>query len=83
MRHGGLGIVNPTTLPSQFYKASETVCKPLVSLIVSQEMDQNADPEIIATAKGDVRALNRAEHAQQANDVKDQLPSNLKRRFGK
>ncbi len=42
VRHGGLGIVNPTTLSSQFYKASETVCKPLVSLI---EMDQNADLE--------------------------------------
>ncbi len=41
VRHGGLGIVNPTTLPSQFYKASETICKPLVSLIVSQDMDQN------------------------------------------
>ncbi len=39
VRHGGLG---PTTLPSQFYKASETICKPLVSLIVSQDMDQNA-----------------------------------------
>ncbi|XP_064388231.1 uncharacterized protein LOC135336398 [Halichondria panicea] len=79
VRHGGLGIVNPTTLPSQFYKASETICKPLVSLIVSQDMDQNADPMITATAKRDVRALNRAEHAQQANDVKDKLPSDLKR----
>ncbi len=67
------------TLSSQFYKASETICKPLVSLIVSQDMDQNADPMITATAKRDVRALNRAEHAQQANDVKDKLPSDLKR----
>ncbi len=39
-------------------------------------MDQNADPEIIAS---DVKALDRAEYAQQANDVKDQLPSDLKR----
>ncbi len=74
-----IGHCYPATLSSQFYKASVTVCKPQVSLIVSQEMYQNADPETTATAKRDVRALNHVEHAQQAKDVKDQLPSDLKR----
>ena len=75
MRLGGLGIADPTTLSSPYYKASQLVTRSLVSLIVSQEANQSVNLEI---TKNNVRALNRSRHAQQANNVKDQLPEALK-----
>ena len=79
MRHGGLGIANPTTLSSPYYHASKLLTNPLVSLIVSQEANESVDPDTIVAIKKDVRNLNRLRQAQQANNVKDQLPESLKR----
>ena len=73
-RHGGLGIVNPTTLSSPYYSASEVITRPLVSFIVSQEANPNMDSETIEATKKEVRTMNRTRHAQQASNVKDQLP---------
>ena len=79
VRHGGLGIVNPTTLSSPYYQASELLTKPLVSLIVSQETSKSVYPATITASKKVVRDMNRTRQAQQACTVKDQLPDNLKR----
>ena len=79
VRHGGLGIVNPTTLSSPYYQASELLIKPLVSIIVSQETNKTVDPDTVIASKRDVRDMNRRRHAQQACTVKDELPENLKR----
>ena len=79
MRHGGLGIANPTTLSSPYYHASKLLTNPLVSLIVSQEASESVDPDTIVAIKKDVINLNRLRQAQQANNVKDQLPESLKR----
>ena len=78
-RHGGLGIVNPTTLSLPFHQASELVTRPLVSLIMSQDANLNVHLETIAATKKDVRTLNRTRQAQQASNLKDQLPDVLKR----
>ena len=79
VRHGGLGIANPTTLSSPYYQASRLLTKPLVSLIESQEANETVDPETILATKREVRNLNRTRHMQQASHVKDQLPESLKR----
>ena len=52
---------------------------PLVSLIVSQQANETVDPETIMATKKEVRNLNRIRQAEQANNVKDQLPEGLKR----
>ena len=51
MRHGGLGIANPTTLSSPYYHASKLLTNPLVSLIVSQEANESVDPDTIVAIK--------------------------------
>ena len=71
--------MNPTTLSSPYYQASELLTKPLVSLIVSQETSKSVDPATITASKKVVRDMNRTRQAQQACTVKDQLPDNLKR----
>ena len=38
---GGMGIVNPTTLPTVQHQSSVALCKPLSSLIDSQELHAN------------------------------------------
>ncbi len=78
-RHGGLGIVNLTTLSSPYYSASEIITRPLVSFIVSQEAHPAMDSETIEATKKVVRTMNRTRHAQQASNVKDQLPEDMKR----
>ena len=78
VRHGGMGIVNLTTLSSPYYQASELLTKPLVSLIVSQETSKSVDPATITASKKVVRDMNRTRQAQQACTVKDQLHDNLK-----
>ena len=78
-RHGGLGIVNPTTLSLPYYSASEAITRPLVSFIVSQEAHPAMDSETIEATKKEVRTMNRTTLAQQASNVKDQLPDNMKR----
>ena len=70
---------NPTTLSSPSYNGSELITRPLVSLIVSQEANPNMDPGIVEATKKHVRTMNRARHAYQASNVKDQLPNDLKR----
>lgn len=35
-RHGGMGVVNPTCLPTRNFSISETICNPLVKLIGQQ-----------------------------------------------
>ena len=70
MRHGGLGIANPTTLSSSYYQASKLLTKP--------EANETVDPETILATKREVRNLNRTRHMQQASNVKDQLPESLK-----
>ena len=77
-RHGGLGIINPTTLSSSYYSASEVIARPLVSFIVSQEANPNMDLETIEATKKEVRTMNCTRHAQQASNIKDQLPDDLK-----
>ena len=80
VRHGGLGIVNPTKLSPPYYEASKLITRLLVSLIVSQEANSDVDVDLVtieATEK-DVRTMNRTRHAQQASNIKDQLPEDLK-----
>ena len=47
--------------------------------MVSQEANLNMDSETIEASKKDVRTMNRTGHAEQASNVKDQLPDDRKR----
>ena len=68
-------------LLTQQYYLHQLITRPLVSLIVSQEVNSDADVDLVTieATKNDMRTMNRTRHAQQASNVKDQLPDDLKR----
>ena len=73
-RHGGLGIVNPVTLPSVCHKDSVAIAEPLVQLIIDQSGDS-----ITARAlqRGIEAQCTRERHAHQkasAESLVEELP---------
>ena len=72
---GGLGLANPTTLSSP----SETLTKPLVDLIQSQDTSQTVDRETVPGSKKSIRRLNRFRSTQLANSVLNRLTPELRR----
>ena len=51
-RHGGLGIRNPVVVCDEEYRISQEITKPLVDLIVRQEMEiRELDEEVISEKK--------------------------------
>ena len=71
--------MNPATLSSPSFQASELLTKPLVDLIKSQETKQVVDPEFALDVKKSIRRLNYLRHTQQAHSVQNHLTPELKR----
>ena len=70
--------MNPATLSSPSFQASELLTKPLVDLIKSQETNQVVDPESTSDVKESIRRLNCLRHTQQANSMQNHLTPELK-----
>ena len=75
-RLGGLGLTNPTTLSSVFFKASTA---PLVGLIIAQDHEAHVDPAVMIEIKKDIQKKNHQQIENQANIIYDQLNPQMKR----
>ena len=75
---GGLGLSNPATSSPDVFQASQSLTAPLVALIVAQDVSQIVDPEATSTIKKNIRKSNHLRKAQQASNINDQLPPQLK-----
>ena len=78
-RHGGLGLINPLTLPQTQQQSSVSVCRPLVKAI----LDQEGDPLAVRMQQ---RQLRKEEQQQRRRTLKEdsatlrrQPPANLQR----
>ena len=79
VRLGGLGLTNPATLFSPSLQASEMLTKPLVDLILAQDIRQSVDRTMVLSSKKRIRRLNRFRNTQQANSVLIHLTPELRR----
>ena len=80
VRHGGLGIINPTRNTRSHHQSSESITAPLVSLIVEQShtYDQEAKVEQLRAKKEAIKQHKQLDSAAAA-ELEDKLPNNLKR----
>ena len=80
VRHGGLGIINPSHNNQIQHQSSEHITAPLVSLIVQQShtYPQEAKAEQLR-AKEQAVKLRKQWDATTATELKDKLPNNIKR----
>ena len=80
VRHGGLGIINPTRNTRSHHQFSESIRAPLVSLIVEQShtYDQAAKVEQLRAKKEAITQHKQLDSAAAA-ELEDKLPNNLKR----
>ena len=79
VRHGGMGLINPTDTSNLNFQASEKMTSPLVEIILSQDQTKDVDATKIATLKKEIRVSNRQRNEKQADTVYNQLPPQLKR----
>ena len=81
VRLGGMGIVNPTTLPTVQHQSSVALCKPLSSLIDSQELHANmaAASKDQAAIKGAINKKHRLDCKKEAENVIRDLPPKQQR----
>ena len=77
VRLGGMGLTNPVTLSTNAFHASQRLTAPLAALIITQEINQAADPDLTRSLKSSIRSENR--QRQQAKDIHAQLTPQLKR----
>ena len=80
VRHGGLGIINPSHNNQIQHQSSEHITAPLVSLILQQShtYPQEAKAEQLR-AKEQAVKLRKQRDATTATELKDKLPNNMKR----
>ena len=77
-RHGGLGLVNPTTMEEE-HTFSLRPTAPLTALIVQQNSDLGDTRQLQQSIKTTLRAERRRKREEVATDVKAQLPQHLQR----
>ncbi len=74
-----MGRINPATLSPHAFYASQRLTAPLPALIIiTQEINQAADPDLSHSLKGSIRSENRQRQDQQAEDIHAQLTPQLK-----
>ena len=80
VRHGGLGIINPSHNNQIQHQSSEHITAPLVSLILQQShtYPQEAKAEQLRVKEQAVK-LRKQRDATTATELKDKLPNNMKR----
>ena len=77
VRLGGLGLFNPTVTAIRQHACSLHTSSPLVDLIVSQIHDASSYFAIQIQLRSEVLAIHRKELQEFANNIYDQLPSEL------
>ena len=77
IRLGGLGLFNPTVTAISQHACSLHTSSPLVDLIVSQIHDASSCFAIQIQLRSEVLATHRKELQEFANNIYDQLPSDL------
>ena len=75
VRHGGLGIINPTRNTRSHHQSSESITAPLVQ---SHTYDQEAKVEQLRAKKDAIKQHKQLDSAAAA-ELEDKLPNNLKR----
>ena len=80
IRHGGLGIINPTRNNSYHHKSSQSITAPLVSLILVQShtYHQEAKAEQLIAKKKAVK-IRKQSDSQAAAELESKLLNNMKR----
>ena len=80
VRHGGLGIINPSHNNQIQHQSSEHITAPLISLILQQShtYPQEAKAEQLR-AKEQAVKLRKQRDATTATELKDKLPNNMKK----
>ena len=68
-RHGGLGIINPTTVPQAQYSASTTISTPLVDQILNQNEDTHVARVLQLEAKKMCNQQRRSQQEATATSV--------------
>ena len=58
VRLGGLGLTNPVTLSQYAFNASQRLTAPLAALIIAQETNETANPDLIHNLKRVIRIEN-------------------------
>ena len=80
VRHGGLGIINPTRNTTSHHQSSESITAPLVSLILEQShtYHHEAKAEQLRAKKEAVKRRKQLDSAAVA-EMEDKLAHNMKR----
>ena len=79
MQLGGLGLTNPVTLSQHAFNASRRLTAPLTTLIIAQETNETANPDLTHSLKRVIRTENRQRQDQQAKNTYAQLSPQLRR----
>ncbi len=74
VRHGGMGLMNPTDTSIHHFQTSEMMTTPLTEIILSQDQTKDVDPTEINTLKKEVRKANRSRNEQKAETIYNELP---------
>ena len=74
-----MGLTNPVTLSTNAFHGSQRLTAPLAALIITQETNQVADPDLTRSLKNSIHRENRQRQDQQAKDIHAQLTPQLKR----
>ena len=78
-RHGGLGLIDPTTLPAKQFKASRMISAPLVNNIETQGGDALNARDLQRTVKSSVIKEKRLASQAEANLLTASLQPGLRR----
>ena len=78
-RHGGLGIVNPTTLPAKQHLTSRKITQPLVTQILQQSGDPLQAKVMQKMLKRECKQQQRTEEQAAAYALTAELPQSLRR----
>ena len=78
-KHGGLGLIDPTTLPAKQFKASRMISAPLVNNIVTQGGDALNARDLQRTVKSSVIKEKRLESQAEATLLTASLQPGLRR----
>ena len=79
VRLGGMGLINPTMIADQEYKASKEVTKSLTQCLIDQCQEYSDETEAEQRrAKREARKLKRQKHNSTATELRAILPAHLK-----
>ena len=78
VRLGGMGLTNPVTLSTNAFHGSQCLTAPLAALIITQEINQVADPDLTHSLKNSIHRENWQRQVQLAKDIHAQLTPQLK-----